>query len=40
MREIFGVGFDFRTLCDGKRFQVVHLVLPMDLLGVYVIFPE
>ena len=30
----------FSALMDGKRFQVVHPVLPMDLLGVYVLLPE
>ena len=25
---------------DGKRYQVVHPVLPMDLLGVYILLPE
>ncbi len=30
----------FSSLMDGKRFQVVHPVLPMDLLGVYVLLPE
>lgn len=25
---------------DGKRFQVEHPVLPMDLLGVYILLPE
>ncbi len=30
----------FSTLMDAKRFQVVHPVLPMDLLGVYILLPE
>ena len=30
----------FSSLMDGKRFQVVYPVLPMDLLGVYVLLPE
>ena len=30
----------FSSMMDGKRFQVVHPVLPMDLLGVYVLLPE
>ena len=30
----------FSSLMDGKRFQVVHPVLPMDLLGVYILLPE
>lgn len=30
----------FSALMDGKRFQVVHPVLPMDLLGVYILLPE
>jgi hypothetical protein len=30
----------FSALMDGKRFQVVYPVLPMDLLGVYVLLPE
>jgi len=30
----------FSSLMDGKRFQVVHPVLPMDLLGMYVLLPE
>jgi len=30
----------FSSLMDGKRFQVVHPVLPMDLLGVYVLLPQ
>jgi hypothetical protein len=25
---------------DGKHFQVVYPVLPMDLLGVYILLPE
>lgn len=30
----------FSSLMDGKRFQVVHPVLPRDLLGMYVLLPE
>jgi len=30
----------FSALMDAKRFQVVHPVLPMDLLGVYILLPE
>ncbi|HOC93475.1 MAG TPA: helicase-related protein [bacterium] len=30
----------FSSLMDGKRFQVVYPVLPMDLLGIYVLLPE
>lgn len=30
----------FSALMDGKRFQVVYPVLPMDLLGVYILLPE
>lgn len=30
----------FSALMDGKRFQVVYPVLPMDLLGVYVLLPD
>jgi len=30
----------FSALMDTKRFQVVHPVLPMDLLGVYILLPE
>ncbi len=30
----------FSFLMDGKRFQVVYPVLPMDLLGVYILLPE
>jgi len=30
----------FSSLMDGKRFQVVHPVLPMDLLGVYILLPD
>jgi len=25
---------------DGKHFQVVYPVLPMDLLGIYILLPE
>ena len=25
---------------DKKKFQVVHPVLPMDLLGIYILLPE
>jgi hypothetical protein len=28
------------SMMDRQRFQVVYPVLPMDLLGVYVLFPE
>ncbi len=30
----------FSALMDAKRFQVVYPVLPMDLLGVYILLPE
>ena len=30
----------FSSLMDKNRFQVVYPVLPMDLLGVYVLLPE
>jgi len=30
----------FSSMMDGKRFQVVHPVLPMDLLGMYVLLPD
>lgn len=30
----------FSSLMDGKRFQVVHPVLPMDLLGHYILLPD
>ncbi len=30
----------FSSMMDGKRFQVVYPVLPMDLLGVYILLPE
>lgn len=30
----------FSSLMDGKRFQVVHPVLPMDLLGIYILLPD
>jgi superfamily II DNA or RNA helicase len=30
----------FSALMDPKRFQVVYPVLPMDLLGVYILLPE
>jgi hypothetical protein len=30
----------FSSLMDGKHFQVVYPVLPMDLLGVYILLPE
>jgi len=30
----------FSSLMDGKRFQVVYPVLPMDLLGLYILLPE
>jgi len=30
----------FSALMDKKRFQVVYPVLPMDLLGVYILLPE
>ena len=30
----------FSSMMDGKRFQEVHPVLPMDLLGVYLLLPE
>lgn len=30
----------FSSLMDGRRFQVVYPVLPMDLLGVYILLPD
>lgn len=30
----------FSALMEGKRFQVVYPVLPMDLLGIYLLLPE
>ncbi len=30
----------FSSLMEGKRFQVVYPVLPMDLLGIYILLPE
>jgi hypothetical protein len=30
----------FSALMDADRFQVVYPILPMDLLGVYVLLPE
>lgn len=30
----------FSSLMDGQRFQVVYPVLPMDLLGVYILLPD
>src|SRR5690606_16258887 len=30
----------FSALMDAKKFQVVYPVLPMDLLGVYILLPE
>ncbi len=30
----------FSALMDRERFQVVYPVLPMDLLGVYILLPE
>ena len=30
----------FSTLVDRRRFQVVYPVLPMDLMGIYVLLPE
>ncbi len=30
----------FSSLMDGKHFQVVYPVLPMDLLGIYILLPE
>ena len=30
----------FSALMDGKHFQVVYPVLPMDLLGIYILLPE
>ncbi len=30
----------FSALMDRQRFQVVYPVLPMDLLGVYILLPE
>lgn len=29
----------FSKLMDKKRFQIVHPVLPMDIIGVYVLLP-
>lgn len=30
----------FSALLDAQHFQVVYPVLPMDLLGVYILLPE
>ena len=30
----------FSALMDKQRFQVVYPVLPMDLLGIYILLPE
>ena len=30
----------FTALMDHQRFQVVYPVLPMDLLGIYILLPE
>jgi hypothetical protein len=30
----------FRKVLGGKRFKVVEPVLPMDVLGVYILLPE
>ena len=30
----------FSTLMDKERYQVVHPVLPMDLLGIYILLPD
>ncbi len=30
----------FSSLMDGRHFQVVYPVLPMDLLGIYILLPE
>jgi hypothetical protein len=30
----------FSALLDKNRFQVVYPVLPMDLLGIYILLPE
>ncbi len=30
----------FSALMDKKRFQVVYPVLPMDLMGIYILLPE
>jgi len=30
----------FSAFLDKQKFQVVHPVLPMDLLGVYILLPE
>jgi hypothetical protein len=30
----------FSALMDARRFQVVYPVLPMDLLGIYILLPE
>lgn len=30
----------FSKLMDRKRFQVVHPVLPMDIIGIYVLLPD
>ena len=35
-----GLRQDFSALMDRQRFQVVYPVLPMDLLGAYVLLPE
>jgi hypothetical protein len=30
----------FSKLMDRKRFQIVHPVLPMDVIGVYILLPD
>jgi len=30
----------FRDLVGGKKFKVVEPILPMDVLGVYILLPE
>jgi len=30
----------FSALMDKQQFQVVYPVLPMDLLGIYILLPE
>jgi superfamily II DNA or RNA helicase len=39
-RELVRAHERFSSLLDKKRFQVVYPVLPMDILGVYVLLPE
>jgi len=30
----------FRKLVNGKKYKVVEPVLPMDVLGIYILLPE